>query len=198
MDADTLAVGRVEAVLDWFAPNGTAAAPLGAVPIQGGRSLNAGVMAVAPSHKVFEEMLVARADPALKYDARYAEQSFLNAWMPAAHGVTRLPIEANLLSVDWSHDQAFWDAHYEDALLIHYVGWTKPGGGVRLNKARTKIVATDSGRRRNAAHALWVDAWTEARLLLGLPLELPGVVAARKVLRQARAPPQRAGAGAGG
>jgi alpha-N-acetylglucosamine transferase len=76
MDADTLAVGRVEAVLDWFAPNGIAKTPMGAVyDILGDRTtFNAGVLAVRTNRTLFKEMEKAAENREVHWEAFFAEQ----------------------------------------------------------------------------------------------------------------------------
>jgi hypothetical protein len=79
MDCDTLAIGRVEAALDWFAPNGTAKAPLGAVyDILGNRTtFNAGVLAVRTNRTLFQEMMQAAEKEEVAWEGRFAEQVVL-------------------------------------------------------------------------------------------------------------------------
>jgi alpha-N-acetylglucosamine transferase len=79
MDCDTLAIGRVEAALDWFAPNGTAKAPLGAVyDILGNRTtFNAGVLAVRTNRTLFREMMQAAEKEEVAWEGRFAEQVVL-------------------------------------------------------------------------------------------------------------------------
>jgi alpha-N-acetylglucosamine transferase len=100
MDADTLAVGHVEAVLDFFAPNGTAAHALGAVHIMHRDSFNAGVMAVQPDKDVFKQLVAASRDPDLEYDYRWGDQGFLNNWFAQNGGFTVLPVEVNLRGLE--------------------------------------------------------------------------------------------------
>jgi hypothetical protein len=90
--------------------------------------------------------------------------------------------------VDWSRNQQFWDQFFPNALLLHYVGGGKPRGSVAVSSNGSTILATTSGSTRNAVVMLWVDAWTEARLLLGLPMTLPGVDSAREVLQSGQPP----------
>jgi hypothetical protein len=77
MDCDTFVLGRVEAALDWFAPNGVAKSPLGAVfDILGNRTtFNAGVLAVRTNRTLFREMIQAAEKKEVAWDGFWAEQA---------------------------------------------------------------------------------------------------------------------------
>jgi hypothetical protein len=79
VDSDTLAIGRVEAVLDWFAPNNVALAPLGAAyDILGDRkTFNAGVLTVRTNRTLFKEMVKAAENEEIVWDGGFAEQASL-------------------------------------------------------------------------------------------------------------------------
>ena len=186
MDADTLAIGRVEAALDVFAPNGTAAHPLGAARdhINNRRTFNAGSMAIQPDAAFFDFMMRAGRADEVPYDAKYAEQAFLNAllnpderrkkhWTRAQQRYrwTELPQEYNLLTVYRRKDPAFFKAHLPNAALLHLAG----GNGVLRHRVeysadRGEIVATSDGPRKHFHDALWTEAWTQARRMLDLPM----------------------------
>jgi hypothetical protein len=76
MDADTMAIGRVEATLDWFAPNGVPRSPMGAVyDIMNDRTtFNAGVLALKPNRTLFLEMVKAAEKEEVAWEGRFAEQ----------------------------------------------------------------------------------------------------------------------------
>jgi hypothetical protein len=243
LDADTLARGRIEAVLDHFAPNGTAPRPLGAAggTQRGGQVFNAGVMAIQPSRAVFAAML--KAGRTMEYPTKFAEQDFLNFYLSREWGWTRLPQTCNLISTFFLTDSPVFKRSFPRALLLHFVSlpkvrlcssprcvaadscgrdrfatcwtrqthdatcWTRqthtsillakgngrmpyfehrPGtlpcrlraraplqimmGRVTLDDSGRRIVATSDGERKHVLNALWIDAWTESRRLLQLPV----------------------------
>jgi hypothetical protein len=278
LDADTLAVGRAEATLDHFAPNGTAPHPLGAAPtfINEGRTFNAGVLAVQPSRAFFSALMA--AGETLEYHAGFAEQAFLNAYLSKAWGYMRLPQICNLESAWFKHGMATFKRDFPRALVLHYVAkpkvrvscgaallcqaaerlaaraalhcqargrvavgvrvapwcaalaqlercvavngaaspavrllraYTAPSaphrplqdvedvfmalqgsgrarlqvmlGRVRFNEAKDEIVGTTDGRAGDVLDALWVNAWSEARRLLGLPMPPPSSATVREI-----------------
>jgi lipopolysaccharide biosynthesis glycosyltransferase len=79
LDSDTLAIGRVEAILEWFAPNNIAVSPLGAAhDVRGDRStFNAGVLSVQTNRTLFKEMMKAAENKEVSWDGLYAEQASL-------------------------------------------------------------------------------------------------------------------------
>jgi Glycosyl transferase family 8 len=207
LDADTLALGKVEAALDTFAPNGrNASHPLGAVRdfIRGRATFNCGVMAVQPDKLVFREMVaegrrIQAGRSRLRYRATYGEQAFLNAWLVVRHGWSELPAGVNLLYADYrgKGDKALFDRAFPTAVLLHYVSGRKPMSDVvRFDAARTRVVATSDPPRVDPIHAMWLDAWRETRRLLRLPIEQPGNATAAQVFADAApvaahpAPPQ--------
>ena len=83
LDCDMIALGRVEAVLDHCAPNGSAPQPLAVARdlIDEHASFNTGVMAIQPNHAFYKEMIAAgKAGVGGSFHLR-AEQTFLNAFV---------------------------------------------------------------------------------------------------------------------
>jgi alpha-N-acetylglucosamine transferase len=73
MDVDIIAIGRVESVLNWFAPNGIPKSFMGgALDDHGGFS--AGVLAVPTNRTLYREMINAAENRELDWDSNYAEQ----------------------------------------------------------------------------------------------------------------------------
>ena len=108
LDADILVLGRIEAALDWFAPNGKALTPMAAARdiLNYRRTFNAGVMTIQPDKALFKQML--EAGDTLEYQAGWAEQGFLYDFFEKHHGWTTLPPSCNLLTIDfWNEDKVF-------------------------------------------------------------------------------------------
>ena len=197
LDADTMATGRVEAALDLFAPGGKPppGVHMGAARDYHRQFFNSGLMAIAPSHDFFADLIAAGRNGSVEYRGGTADQGFLNGLLnvrgtaasdpmpPPRYSWTELPPAVNLLcggdfyhdpDVDATRDKAFFVRNFRDALLVHWAGTNQLlRDRIELNDARTKIIATSDGERSRAVDALWVDAWTEARRLLSLPRPLP-------------------------
>jgi hypothetical protein len=130
MDSDMLALGNIESALDAFAPNSTAPRDLGAVRdiINGGRTFNAGFMAIQPSRSRFADMM--RAGREMRFDGRYAEQGWLNRYFSERGGWTVLPGTCNMFAMQLQHgsrianETAFLSA-LPRAKAIHYTGSIK-------------------------------------------------------------------------
>lgn len=136
LDCDIIALGRIEAALDIFAPNGSAPQPLGvARDMQNEHAtFNTGVLAIQPDHSFFTEMMAAGRNGSVVYDGRNsADQVFLNTWLnkrrlatkdptPQRYSWVELPPICNLL-VAMARDDAEWfDQLWPEALVLHFAG----------------------------------------------------------------------------
>jgi hypothetical protein len=74
-DSNSMAIGRFEAALESFAPNGVAPSPLGAVRDEDTGTFRSGVLAVRPSHALFQEMIKAAENKEVEWDGKHAEQA---------------------------------------------------------------------------------------------------------------------------
>ena len=135
LDCDMIALGRVEAVLDYFAPDGSAPQPLAVARdlIDEHASFNTGVMAIQPDHAFYEEMIAAgKAGLGGSYHA-LAEQTFLNAFVntrgklpedsePQKYSWVELPPCVNFLSATLDLNAKYHRQHWPKALTLHWAG----------------------------------------------------------------------------
>jgi hypothetical protein len=181
MDADTTATGKVESCLDYYVGDDDTsppAQPLGSVVINGRTTFNCGFLAVKTNRTLFREMMAAGEADAIDFDPRFSEQAWLNAFWPRAENWAHLPPECNLLTLDYVANRTYFDSHYPHVVLLHFVASHAGGkpmvGRVKVGAGGGKIVATSDNAPSNALQALWLEAWTEARAHLGLPMAAPG------------------------
>jgi hypothetical protein len=125
-------------------------------------------------------------------------QAFLNALLSERYGWTDLPPGCNLLTADYASDRSWFEQHIAQATAIHF---TAPPNlkvmryRVTLSKDGTRIVDTTDGKRGGnwgALDLMWVDAWSEARRLLDLPMDAPRSVPSEDMVRSPPPPPPRA------
>ena len=136
MDCDMIALGRIEAALDIFAPSGVAPQPLGVARdmLNKHASFNTGVMAIQPDHVFFTEMMAAGRNDSVVYDGRSSgDQIFLNTWLnkrrldtvdpaPQRYSWVELPPACNVLVAMARWDMRWFYRHWPNALVLHFAG----------------------------------------------------------------------------
>ena len=136
MDCDMIALGRIEAALDIFAPSGVAPQPLGVARdmLNKHASFNTGVMAIQPDHVFFTEMMAAGRNGSVVYDGRSSgDQIFLNTWLnkrrldtddpaPQRYSWVELPPACNVLVAMARWDMRWFYRHWPNALVLHFAG----------------------------------------------------------------------------
>lgn len=184
MDADMLAMGRIEAVLDYFAPNGIAKQPVGFVRdwINGRATFNAGFMAVQPSHEFFADVMAMGQNKSLEFDGTFGDQSFLNFWLnkrglaledalPQRWSWTELPPNCNLGT--WEAGSEWFAQHYRNVLALHFAGQHSFMQNLLRVEGRKANVTTYDFVPERPLDRIWLDAWVGARSLLQLPAPNP-------------------------
>lgn len=135
LDCDLIALGRIEAVLDYFAPDGIAPQPLAVARdlINEHATFNSGVMALQPDHAFFDAMIAAGKAGVGGSDHMHGEQTFLNAFLntrgklpedaePQQYSWVELPPCSNVLSATLEWDREYFDELWPRALTLHWAG----------------------------------------------------------------------------